>query len=267
MKYFATYYLANILHGVLAEPVPYLRHLDAFCGDAATFGFLTPLPKHTALHQFIEFVWHDLLRDEISDTTVDAMVQRQNERLWVEEALTHHGYTFTHFHDWRTFRGLTLDEVDEDLVAEYYAFLNDEGPLDDLTLQISGEVFHLMFGNRAFLRELNTTIASQISQLPYRSLPDSARRHLTADFHIRRVRIPVWAQRAVFYRDRGRCVFCRSDLTGTINFPSPTSFDHIVPLAQGGINDVTNLQLLCTACNSRKGARHDATADEYDNWF
>ncbi len=31
--------------------------------------------------------------------------------------------------------------------------------------------------------------------------------------------------------------------------------DHIVPLAQGGIDGVTNLQVLCSRCNQGKKAR------------
>jgi hypothetical protein len=31
--------------------------------------------------------------------------------------------------------------------------------------------------------------------------------------------------------------------------------DHVVPLARGGTNDPTNLQVLCLSCNTRKGAR------------
>lgn len=31
--------------------------------------------------------------------------------------------------------------------------------------------------------------------------------------------------------------------------------DHVVPIARGGLNVVGNLQLLCPACNLRKGKR------------
>jgi 5-methylcytosine-specific restriction endonuclease McrA len=45
----------------------------------------------------------------------------------------------------------------------------------------------------------------------------------------------------------GPCVKCRAmkDLT----------WDHIVPLAKGGLNELSNLQVLCRSCNAKKGAR------------
>jgi 5-methylcytosine-specific restriction endonuclease McrA len=44
-------------------------------------------------------------------------------------------------------------------------------------------------------------------------------------------------------------------------------FDHIVPLALGGLNDVTNLQLLCKGCNGTKGGRRRAASNHYRRWY
>lgn len=34
-------------------------------------------------------------------------------------------------------------------------------------------------------------------------------------------------------------------------------FDHIVPLSRGGADDVSNMQVLCRKCNTRKRDTHD----------
>lgn len=53
--------------------------------------------------------------------------------------------------------------------------------------------------------------------------------------------------RSVWDRDGWRCVACGTHVGLTV--------DHIVPVALGGSDDMTNLQTLCGRCNSRKGAR------------
>lgn len=71
---------------------------------------------------------------------------------------------------------------------------------------------------------------------------------------LERVPPPQWAKHAIFYRDRGRCVICGKDLTSLIDPQADAEYDHVVPLELGGLNDVSNLQLLCRACNRRKSA-------------
>jgi hypothetical protein len=44
------------------------------------------------------------------------------------------------------------------------------------------------------------------------------------------------------------CAFCRKDLT-----LSSATIDHLVPLAEGGVDDESNWELSCQKCNSEKG--------------
>lgn len=48
---------------------------------------------------------------------------------------------------------------------------------------------------------------------------------------------------------RGKCACCRDDIR------KKSHADHIVPLARGGSNDRSNIQLLCPTCNRKKHAK------------
>lgn len=49
---------------------------------------------------------------------------------------------------------------------------------------------------------------------------------------------------------KGKCVYCNIDLQ-----QSGYHVDHIIPLARGGSNWASNIQLLCPNCNIKKGAK------------
>ena len=55
--------------------------------------------------------------------------------------------------------------------------------------------------------------------------------------------------------------------TGLLSPQFAKHLDHIVPLAEGGINDVANLQLLCAPCNNSKGGHRPATSNMYETWY
>ncbi|MBD2001525.1 HNH endonuclease [Leptolyngbya sp. FACHB-541] len=83
----------------------------------------------------------------------------------------------------------------------------------------------------------------------------------------KRVTPPKWARKAVFFRDRGMCAICGTDLSGLVSLSPIENFDHMVPLARGGLNDVTNLQLLCQPCNLRKRDGTATTSRTYEAWY
>lgn len=55
---------------------------------------------------------------------------------------------------------------------------------------------------------------------------------------------------AIRKRQRGKCVVCRIDISKRYHI------DHIMPLALGGSNDKSNIQLLCPFCNMSKQDKH-----------
>lgn len=54
----------------------------------------------------------------------------------------------------------------------------------------------------------------------------------------------------IYRLQRGKCACCSRTLAGGYHV------DHVMPLALGGSNWPSNLQLLCKACNLSKGAKH-----------
>jgi hypothetical protein len=58
----------------------------------------------------------------------------------------------------------------------------------------------------------------------------------------------------VYERFNGHCAICGihtpKGLVGTLNAPE---LDHIIPLTKGGAHTYSNIQLLCRACNLKKG--------------
>lgn len=54
----------------------------------------------------------------------------------------------------------------------------------------------------------------------------------------------------LYLLQKGRCAGCRKK---TRKF----HLDHVIPIALGGANDISNAQVLCPSCNLKKGAMPD----------
>lgn len=75
-----------------------------------------------------------------------------------------------------------------------------------------------------------------------------------------RIKIPVEVRRYLLERNNYRCQSC-----GKATQEGELTVDHIIPLANGGSNDISNLQTLCRSCNSRKKHSFDSRFDRYFN--
>ena len=62
-----------------------------------------------------------------------------------------------------------------------------------------------------------------------------------------RINIPPEVRKYVFERDSYQCQSC-----GKTQLETQLTIDHIIPLARGGQNDISNLQTLCYPCNQQK---------------
>jgi 5-methylcytosine-specific restriction endonuclease McrA len=62
--------------------------------------------------------------------------------------------------------------------------------------------------------------------------------------------IPASVRVSVLHRDGYQCGFC-----GRNSRQIQLEVDHIIPFAQGGSHELSNLQTLCFDCNRGKGSR------------
>jgi len=69
----------------------------------------------------------------------------------------------------------------------------------------------------------------------------------------KRISFPKEVREYVFQRDHHQCKSCGQT--------TKLSIDHIIPLASGGSNDISNLQTLCSSCNSHKKHYFDPRFD------
>lgn len=67
-----------------------------------------------------------------------------------------------------------------------------------------------------------------------------------------RIPIPPEVRKYVFSRDSYQCQSC-----GKTNRETELTIDHIIALARGGTNDISNLQTLCRSCNQQKKHHFD----------
>ena len=280
-RFYETYYFANVARNILYDQFPYLRNLNDFYGDGLYLNYIKPFPKYSAFHCFIEFLIDNLLAEANEDVDLEkrkqqleqfknipsALKEIQPTVLPIEHAFQFHGIDHTSFADWLREQEKTFNDTDLDDVYEYLSDLRFTEPWDVLIYQSVREVFHLLFANRHLLMIFNKMMADQVSDTIHTELDADVAKYFRKDGVLRRHNIPSWVQRAVFFRDRGLCVACQRDLTGLINAWSQENFDHMVPLNSGGLNDVTNIQLLCSECNLKKRASSAATSQSYEDWY
>lgn len=278
VKFYETYHFANVIRNILSSRVDYLYSLDEFYGDDDCLRFARPFPRYSALHSFIEFFVHQLLTEEVIGlaerqelvrrfASIPEALSPHPSLLPLNEALNYHEIPHTPFLDWLAERALSFVDASEDDAFDYYSDLQEEGPYDALLERTVSEVFHVLFQNRRLLLLFNDLIAFKLSKSELYCIPVELSPFFAKNGVLRRVAIPTWVQRAVFFRDRGMCVLCRCDLSGVLSIGSIENYDHIVPLAQGGLNDVTNIQLLCQRCNLEKRDDGPQTSDLYETWY
>lgn len=138
--------------------------------------------------------------------------------------------------------------VTEELIEKYkYQYASEY--LEDIALEnlpslIVTEVFTLLFADREAMKAFNLKVAEGLG--------------------VRTPRCtywPKWLERALFCREKGLCAICKTDLTSLHHVNGKLAIDHIVPIALDGVNDPTNLQILCESCNGKKSGSQVVTSN------
>jgi len=267
MEYFETYYYANIVQNVLRNTMDYLAILHSWHEDQQVELFLRPFEKWSVLHSFAQYVIEDLMYESLNDEALVSLAKNTRVDLWVDRALRHHQIKTPGFRKWLAQQGLSIADANEDTIHDYHNDLWLTGELEELMTQLANEVFYVLFSNRALLARLNGYIAGVVRDIEISELSEDGRSLLQKNGVPARVHIPEWVKRAVFFRDRGMCTMCLKDFTGLISITSSDHYDHIIPLSEGGVNDVTNLQLLCSECNLKKGRKLVPVSTRYQAWY
>ncbi len=148
-------------------------------------------------------------------------------------------------------------DSDEDM---FDWFESNENAFLLLWEQVADEVFQLLLRNRWFLLQFNKGLAEFLGsgavQLPPKIFEKTG-------YIKRESYFPTWLRKGIFHRDQGICALCQQDLTSLFHRGAHLHFDHIVPLAAGGVNDPSNLQLLCAGCNLSKSGNRSITSKKY----
>lgn len=267
MNYYNVYYYCNIIDNLLHRFTTSIDWLPT--GAQFTEPFfeeeLESFPKYSALHAFCDFAIRQLMFEDaekqiedIQSIYDDLKITDKAKRLsaafraggkdgcFLEIDRLFNMYGIKH----ETFFSYLVKNDFDFIIDSYDDFTRFDSDLDDALVHLSRELFYILFQNREFLFRFNSYLAS--------ANPGQAQRS----------NIPQWVKRAVKYRDRGKCVCCGKDLSGIIDCEDESSvhYDHMVSLHSGGLNDICNIQLLCSDCNLTKSA-DSYTGITYKDWY
>lgn len=146
-----------------------------------------------------------------------------------------------------------------DMVKKWEDYVkSNASKIDDLIIH---SAFQVVFRDRKFLHDFHVELSEFIEDY-IDDIREAYPECITQKKRIKRQRFPKWLTDAVFFRDMGTCTNpeCRCDLSNLLRTQNQIHLDHIVPLDLFGSNDATNFQLLCSTCNTSKGARSTASS-------
>jgi hypothetical protein len=285
LRFNGTYYFVYQLDAYVSRQSILSREFSDEFDEGLSY-YVTPFQRWTSLHVFTEFFIRQVLHEDEMRALRAEYVRRgscsdkysPHDSTWLlsVDLMKSHGYDVAsilkEFDGWHERNARCCPPVLDDAKRPDFDVLDEaveDGSYAELLRQLTEEVFFVLFGNRTFLYKFHAHLAHWVLHSEASVwLPENDLFRKDTELSIlKRVRIPEWAKRAVFFRDRGHCCLCERDLGGGYSPVNRAEYDHIVPLARGGVNDVTNLQLLCKECNNQKRATEAEPGRMYERWF
>lgn len=266
--YHDVYFFCHAIKNILNNQSDYIRGLNDFYGDGRINRFDIPFPRWSHFHDFVEFIVlniysEDLKHDHLSNVLNN--MKNYSSRAVSDDNISVNSFEYIHE---KYLAHLNENELEisyttvSDLEEFLYEFHSSEEFLKHIENTVR-EVFYILFGNRKVMQDFNEMIArareDEIDIIDTKYHKDNG--------VLKRKNIPEWVKNAVYHRDKGRCVVCKKDITRIVNIYNIVNFDHIVPLAMFGLNDISNIQLLCAECNGEKKANNTLTSYDYYEWY
>jgi hypothetical protein len=270
-KFYDSDYIAQIIRDVLRNRFNYLRYLNDFYGDGSFVAYTEPFPEHSALHSFIEFVAGGIIREESYDVdsinelsgitfseTGNLLKEKESgfKPLPIEEAFDFYEVEYTSFEEWlRDKEDEPSFGVTEDDICDYLDALVESGEYENLLEAVVEDVFSILFQDRTLLEVFNDIMANQVSESELDEIDEEYREFFSEPGILKESPVPLWVKEEVNSRDQGQCVNCQSEIPDIFDKDQSDRFCHIVPLTDGGLNDVTNIQILCCDCDPNVNPR------------
>lgn len=253
MRYFATYQYAALCKAAIWNPWN-LQVLATFW-DQMDIPEEDGFKKYSLLHYFIATVIEDDVHRDFWQRQDEANGAGAND-FYANEMLRYHWRPFKSLDTWSKQFKTPEDDDPEEKSAEYHSDMLMSKEYDLIFGQVVDEVFFILFLNREFLQKFNEYISEIRAFYFWSEWPKCERTYM-----------PQWVKNAVFHRERGYCALCKKNISWLISTNKDCQYDHIVPLKNFWINDVSNIQLLCQKCNLKKGDWKPVTSSIYESWY
>jgi 5-methylcytosine-specific restriction endonuclease McrA len=281
-RFYETYYFCNLIDNIVSFPDPYIHGMNEFYGDGKIFDLVEPFSKYSAFHDFIEFIVDDVYHEEAGKVDLDkrrslledfsgipeSLCHTKPKTLPIEHAFEFYDIEFLTFESYLKDEGKSFLEASEDDVNEYMFEVRMNECYQELIERTVKEIFHVLFQNRILMMGFNQIMADSLERESGFHSEVKNGKLFSKNGKLKRKSIPKWVRRAVFFRDRGRCVLCNKDLSGVLSLESQENYDHMIPLSGYGMNDISNIQLLCKECNQyEKKSGPGVTTARYESWY